>query len=59
MAKAKLTPFDASDFLDNEEVIAEYLNAALEHPDPRVFLRAVANVAKARRTRGSNPIGDQ
>ena len=44
----KLAPFDASEFLDNEEVIAEYLSIALEDPNPDVFLRAVANVAKAR-----------
>ncbi len=45
---ASLAPFDASEFLDNEEVIAEYLAAALEDSNPDVFLRAVANVAKAR-----------
>lgn len=44
----KLAPFEASEFLDNEAVIAEYLAAALEDPNPDVFLRAVANVAKAR-----------
>lgn len=48
MAKVKFAPFDASAYLDNEEVIAEYLNAALENPDPRMFLLAVGNVAKAR-----------
>ena len=48
MTKAKFAPFDASAYLDNEEVIAEYLNAALEDPDPRMFLLAVGNVAKAR-----------
>jgi probable addiction module antidote protein len=48
MAKVKLAPFDASEFLDDEEVIAEYLTAALEDPNPEVFLLAVANVAKAR-----------
>lgn len=48
MAKLKLAPFDASEFLDDEEVIAEYLTAALEDPNPEVFLLAVANVAKAR-----------
>jgi len=48
MAKAKFAPFDAADYLDNEEVIAEYLTAALEDSDPDVFLRAVASVAKAR-----------
>lgn len=44
----KLASFDASEFLDNEEVVAEYLAAALEDPNPDVFLSAVANVAKAR-----------
>lgn len=48
MAKVKLAPFDASEYLDDEEVIAEYLTAALEDPNPEVFLLAVANVAKAR-----------
>ena len=44
----KLATFDASEFLDSDEVIAEYLSVALEDEDPDVFLRAIANVAKAR-----------
>jgi probable addiction module antidote protein len=48
MAKRKFAPFNAADYLDNEEVIAEYLAAALEDPDPEVFMMAVSNVAKAR-----------
>lgn len=51
MPKAKelrLAPFDASDYLDNEETIAEYLRVALENPDPDAFLMAVRDVAKAR-----------
>jgi probable addiction module antidote protein len=52
MAKRKsrlgIAAFDASEFLDNEEVIAEYLTAALEDRNPNVFLHAVADVAKAR-----------
>ncbi len=51
MAKTKLlelAPFDASDYLDSEEVIAEYLAVALEDPDPNAFLAAVGDVAKAR-----------
>jgi len=40
--------FDVADYLDNDEVIAEYLTAALEDADPDVFLMAVADVAKAR-----------
>ena len=43
-----IAPFDASDYLDNEESIAEYLTAALENPDPNAFLIAVRDVAKAR-----------
>ncbi len=43
-----LAPFDASDYLDNEETIAEYLAAALENPDPDAFLAAIRDVAKAR-----------
>lgn len=44
----KATKFDPSAFLDNEELIAEYLTAALEDENPDVFLAAVGNVAKAR-----------
>ena len=43
-----LAPFDASDYLDSEEVIAEYLTVALEDPDPDIFLLAVRDVARAR-----------
>jgi probable addiction module antidote protein len=46
--RTKLSEFDASAYLDNEEVIAEYLAAALEDGNPDVFLAAVGNVAKAR-----------
>ena len=45
---SRIALFDAADYLDSEEVIAEYLNAALEDGNPDVFLRAVADVAKAR-----------
>jgi probable addiction module antidote protein len=47
-ATGRLAQFDASRHLDSEAVIAEYLAAALEDPNPDMFLRAVANVAKAR-----------
>ena len=43
---AKFAPFDAADYLDTEKVIAEYLNAALEDPNPDVFLVAIRDVAK-------------
>jgi probable addiction module antidote protein len=44
----KLKAFDPSAFLDDDEVIAEYLTAALEDSNPDVFLSAVGQVAKAR-----------
>ena len=46
--RLKVAPFDASDYLDSEEAIAEYLTAALENPDPDAFLVAVRDVAKSR-----------
>ena len=46
--KEKILPFDTAVYLDNDEVIAEYLTAALEENDPDLLLTALANVAKAR-----------
>jgi probable addiction module antidote protein len=43
-----LKKFDAADYLGSEEMIAEYLSAALEDENPDVFLAAVSDVAKAR-----------
>lgn len=48
MDMTKFERFDVVDYLDNEEVIAEYITAAMEDPDPDMFLRAVADVARAR-----------
>lgn len=49
-AKAKVTyaPFEIADYLDNEEVIAEYLSAATRDANPDVLLKALSDVAKAR-----------
>lgn len=44
----RVTEFDPSAYLDDDEVIAEYLTAALDDPNPDVFLAAVGHVAKAR-----------
>lgn len=43
-----LSKFDAADYLDSEETIAEYLTAALEDENSDVFLAAISDVAKAR-----------
>jgi probable addiction module antidote protein len=45
---ATYAPFDVADYLDNDGVIAEYLSAAVEDPNPDVFLAALGDVAKAR-----------
>jgi probable addiction module antidote protein len=46
--KTTYAPFDPADYLDNDEVIAEYLSAAVEDQNPDVFLAALGDVAKAR-----------
>ena len=46
--KLILSPFDAAEYLESEELIAEYLNAAMKEPDPDVFLSALSNVARAK-----------
>jgi probable addiction module antidote protein len=46
--KTSHKPFDAAEYLDNDAVIAEYLSAAAEDPNPEVFVAALGNVAKAR-----------
>ncbi len=46
MAK-KAKPYEASEFLDNPEVIAEYITQALSSRKLDVFLHAVGQAAKA------------
>ena len=41
------TKFDIADYLDSNEMIAEYLNAALEDGDEGQVVIAIGNVAKA------------
>lgn len=40
--------FEAADYLDNDEVMAEYITAALANPNPDVLLTALNDVARAR-----------
>lgn len=44
----KTTAFDAADYLDSEEMMAEYLNQALASGDTDLLLAAIGDVAKAR-----------
>lgn len=41
-------PFDVAEYLDNDNVVAEYLTTAAGDPNPDVFLAALGDVAKAR-----------
>ena len=44
---AKLSSFDASRYLDSEEAVAEFIDAALETGEPAVLIRALGEVARA------------
>lgn len=47
-SKTTFSKFDAAAYLDNDVVVAEYLSAAVEDPNPDVFIAALGDVAKAR-----------
>ena len=44
----EFSPFDISEYLDNDEAMAEYLAIAMEDENPDVFIAALGYVAKAR-----------
>ena len=44
----ELKTFDVIDFLDSDEALVEYLNAALAENDPKYFAKALGNVARAK-----------
>ena len=46
--RTKTKTFDVADFVQDEETIAEYLNLALDDPNPEMLLLAVKNIARAR-----------
>jgi probable addiction module antidote protein len=44
----KTIPFDAAEFLTDDETISEYLTDALESDDPKIIAKALGTVARAR-----------
>ena len=48
MSRADLSRWDSAEFLTDDEIIIEYLYAALEESDSLTFLKAARNVARAR-----------
>ncbi len=47
MIEMETTRFDIADYLDSEEMIAEYLNEILENGNENDLITAIGNVAKA------------
>ncbi len=43
-----IAPFDAVDYLDTPEVMAEFLAACLEDENPEVFIAVLSTVARAK-----------
>lgn len=48
MNKENYTPWDSAELLTDDELIIEYLKAALEENDPAFFMKAAGNVARAK-----------
>jgi len=48
MNKIELTDFDISQYLNNKEIIAQYLNDVLKDGDNDEILEALGNIAKAK-----------
>ncbi|ABE41208.1 conserved hypothetical protein [Rhodopseudomonas palustris BisB5] len=44
----RTTTFDAADYLDSPEMIAEYLTEAFESEDPALITKAIGTVARAK-----------
>lgn len=47
-ARVAFRPFDAAEFLDDEETIAAYVSEAFESNDPAEMAEAVGTIARAR-----------
>ena len=48
MKKNETTVLDIAEYLDNEEIVAEYLNLVSESDDPALFLRAIGHIARSK-----------
>ena len=48
MAKTKTKPYDAAEYLESEEDMAAYLQAAFAEGDPALIIHALGNIARAR-----------
>jgi probable addiction module antidote protein len=51
----KIVPWDVTEFLETEQDMAAYLDAAIEDGHPAVIELALANIARARKARHGKP----
>ena len=47
MAKSKTKKYDAAEYLETEEDMAAYLQAAFEDGDPALVIHSLGNIARA------------
>jgi probable addiction module antidote protein len=48
MKKNETSILNIAEYLDNEEIVAEYLNMVSESDNPALFLRAIGHIAKSK-----------
>ena len=48
MSEIKTRPFDAANYLNDEEAVAAYLAAVMEEGDPALLAGALGDIARAR-----------
>ena len=48
MKKNEITRFDIAEYLESEEMVAEYLNLICQENDPALLLRAIGHVARSK-----------
>ncbi len=48
MKKNEITHFDIAEYLESEEMVAEYLNLICQENDPALLLRAIGHVARSK-----------
>jgi probable addiction module antidote protein len=48
MKKNDITHLDIAEYLDSEEMVAEYLNLICRENDPALLLRAIGHVARSK-----------
>jgi probable addiction module antidote protein len=48
MAKTKTKPYDVVEYLENDDDLAAYLQAAFDDGEPALIIQALGNIARAR-----------